>query len=169
MKSPIMNSRFVKVLALLLILATVGSLAGCGSGTNMPYNGDTAFHGVSAEIPGDFIRDSVQSNEDLWLFEKDFYSAYIILSRQDITADAEASIDGYIAYMQEQGVAAQRETFLQKDAVSSTYTQDGMFCQEILFAHNGSFYTIALRGGTEEEFQSLLATVKISDTKGKGA
>lgn len=169
MRSPIMSSRFVKVLALLLILVTVGSLAGCASGTDMPYNGDVVFHDISAAIPGDFIRDSVQSSEDLWLFEKDFYSAYIILSRKDISGDTEVSLDGYIAYMKEEGVTAQRETFLQMDAVSSTYTQDGMFCQELLFVHNGFLYTVALRGGTEEDFRALLATVKISDTKGSAA
>lgn len=157
-----MKSSTNKTLVLILIVALLSSLAGCGIYSDMPYNGDINFHEMTATIPRDFIRDSTQSSEDLWVFEKGAYSQLIILSRSDITGDTVASLDNYAAYMKEQGANAQREIFLQMDAVLSTYTNDGVFCQEMLFAYNGSFYAIALRGATEDDFQLLLDTVNIS-------
>ena len=68
-----------------------------------------------------------------------------------------------LEYMKEQGVASEITTFLENEAVHSAYTQDEVFCQEMLFAYNGSFYAIALRGGDEETFQSLLETVIINE------
>ena len=162
MKISFKNRFVVKLLLLILAVVLVGSLAGCSFGSNMPFNGDVCFHEMNVTIPTSFIRDSTQSNEDLWLFEKDRYSELIILSRKDITAEASAALDSYAEYLIEQGVDVTRETFLDMDAIFSTYTRDGVFCQEMLFAYNGSFYAIALRGGTTEAFQSLLDTVSIS-------
>ncbi len=156
-----MKSKTRNAVVWILIVVMAGCLAGCGKGSDMPYSGDIRFHEMTATIPGSFVRDSTQSREDLWIFEKGFYSELIILSRSDITGDVGASLDDYVAYMKEQGADSQRETFLQMEAVSSVYTKDGVFCQEMLFAYNGSFYAIALRGGTEDEFQSLLNTIRI--------
>lgn len=155
------TSKTRAAVAWILLAALLGSLAGCGAPSDMPYSGDIRFHDMSVTIPGSFVRDSTQSHEDLWVFEKGFYSQLIILTRNDITGEVAASLDDYVAYMKEQGADSQRETFLQMDAVSSVYTKDGVFCQEMLFAYNGSFYAIALRGGTKEDFQALLNTIRI--------
>ena len=154
--------RICKNLALIMMVILLGSLWGCRTHSDMPYNGDITFHKMNISIPQNFIRDSTQSNEDAWLFESGFYSKLIILSRNDITGNTNASLDNYVEYMKQQNADSQREIFKEMDAVFSVYTKDDMFCQEMLFAYEGSFYAIALRGGTREEFQSLLDTVNIS-------
>lgn len=148
-----------RVFALLIVISTAFALYGCQPGTDMPYNGNVSFHAVMVSVPEDFIRDSTRSNSDLWRFEKGFYDQIIILSRNDIVGDVSASLDSYLAYMIEQGCESNRTTFMQLDAVHSTYTQNDQYCQEMLFAYHGSLYAIALRGGTEEDFQSLLDSV----------
>lgn len=158
-------SFFRRILTWIAVFALLGSLAGCHfqSYSDMPFNGSVSFHNVNVTIPNSFIRNSTQSNQDLWIFEKGNNRQIIILSRKDITADTDASLESYVAYMKEQGADSQRGTFMEMDAVLSTYTKDDVFCQELLFAYNGSFCAIALRGGTNEEFQSLLNTVSVSN------
>lgn len=163
MKEMKKNNCIKKVISLVAILIMISSLVSCGSHSDMPYNGIISFHEITATIPESFIRDSTQSGEDVWFFERGFYKEYIILSRKDIVGDTSASLGSYVDYMKEQGVYSERTTFLQMDAVLSTYTLDDKFCQEMLFVYNGSFYAIALRGGTEEDFQSLLNTIGIND------
>ena len=151
-----------RITCLLLALTLLGSLAGCRA-SDMPFNGGVAFHELKVTIPDSFLRDSGQSSEDLWIFEKGGYQQIILLSRRDAPGDVGASLDDYAAYLLEQGMDARRGSFLELDAVLSSCTMDGVFCQEVLFAHGGSFYAVSLRGGTREEFQSLLDTVAISD------
>ena len=149
----------VLILAALLLL-----LCGCGRRARMPFNGQVTFHEITATIPEDFVRDSTQSNDDLWIFEHGGYSKMILLSRKDAAGDADAALDDYVEYLQSLGADAERGRFLNADAVHSTYTKDGQYCQEILFLYHGSFYAVALRGGTEEEFQSLLDEVNTPET-----
>lgn len=161
MKSMCVRKGAEYLCVLLLILAMICSLVGCRPPSDMPYNGDITFHKLTMTIPSTFIRDSTQSSNDVWLFEKGYYDQLIILSRKDITGETDASLDGYVEYMSEQGAKSERTTFLEYSAVLSEYTKDDQFCQEMLFAYNGSFYAIALRGGTQQEFQTLLNTVSI--------
>ena len=44
------------------------------------------------------------------------------LSRKDITAEESAALDSYAEYLIEQGADVTRETFLDMDAIFSTYT-----------------------------------------------
>lgn len=151
-----------KILCLLLVaLLTIIILSSCNN-TNMPFNGDITFHNISLTVDEKFIRDSTQSTDDLWFFEKGFYREYIILSRKDAGKNIAESLSNYADYLIEQGVDAEIATFLNDDAVFSSYTQDGMYCQEVLFPHDGSFYAISLRGGTEEDFNTLITTVQIA-------
>ena len=122
----------------------------------MPFNGDVTFHDLKITIPTSYIRDSTQSDQDLWIFEQDGYEQVILLSRVDQQGDADQLLDEYVTLMQERQASAQRTTFLDQGAVHSTYTQDGTYCQEMLFLYNGSCYAIALRGGTENDFSELL-------------
>jgi len=85
------------------------------------------------------------------------------VTRSDVSGDPIAGLEDYALYLKEQGVDAQRVTFGEMEAVQSAYTREGVFCQEMLFAYNGSFYAVALRGGTEAEFSALLDSVAVSE------
>ena len=150
--------------AVLILAALLLLLCGCGRRAQMPFNGQVMFHEITATIPEDYIRDSTQSSDDLWVFEHGGYSKMILLSRKDAAGDVDAALDDYVEYLQSQGADAERGQFLNADAVHSTYTRDGKYCQEIMFVYQGSFYAVALRGGTEEEFQSLLDEVNTPET-----
>ena len=145
-----------KLISLFLVLAFVFSLSAC---SKMPFNGEIEFHSISLTIPERFIRDSTQSNDDLWIFEHDNYSEYIIISRKDITGDAGSSLLNYVEYMKENGADSEIASFLNNDAVLTTYYKDDVFCQEILFAYNSSFYAVALRGGTQSGFAEIVNTI----------
>ena len=151
------------------VLLAILMLVGCGRRSDMPLNGPVTFHEITATIPSSYVRDSTQSSEDLWVFEHGGYSKIILLSRRDIQGDPDAAIDNYVAYMQSEGCDATRGTFLYTDAVLSTYTKENQFCQEIVFVYNGLFYSVALRGGTEDEFQSLLNDVNTPETAPKAS
>ena len=148
-----------RVMLIVMILAMIIVLWGCSLGIDMPFNGVVSFHDITITIPSDFIRDSTRSNQDQWCFEKDRYSQMIILQRKDAGSDVSATLDDYVVYMTEQGCSSQRTTFRDLDAVRTTYTKDGQFCQEVLFCLNESLYAIALRGGTEDSFAALLDSV----------
>lgn len=150
-----------RIVALFTVLITLLSLVSCGFGSDMPYNGDVAFNGITVSIPKKFIRDSTQSTDDLWIFEKGFYKQFIIISRNDLVGEVGEVLDGYVEYMKAMECDSKRTTFAGCEAVQTTYTQDGQFCQEMLFVYNSSIYAVALRGGAEEEFKSLLDSVKL--------
>lgn len=147
-----------KLISIFLVLIFVFSLCSC---SQMPFNGEIKFHNISLTIPERFIRDSTQSNDDLWIFEHNNYSEYIIISRKDIAGDVQSSLTDYVQYMKENGAESEIITFLNDDAVLSTYYQDDVFCQEILFAYNNSFYAVALRGGTQNGFEEIIETINL--------
>ena len=151
-----------KTLLILLVLLTLVFCYGCAPGIDMPFNGDIEFHSITLTVPERFIRDSTQSNEDLWVFEHGNYSEYVLISRKDITGDTTASLESYVEYMKENHADSEIVTFMEGDAVHSVYYMDEVFCQEMLFPYEGSFYAIALRGGTESSFEELTATIKLS-------
>lgn len=155
----------IRAVVLLLICLMVIGAAGCFPRVRMPFNGNITFHEITAVIPSSFIRDSTQSNDELWVFEKGNYKQCIILSRKPADEDVDTMLDNYVAYLIEEfGANAERGTYLYSEAVHSTLTRNGQFCQEILFVYHGYCYAVALRGGTEEEFQSLLNNVNTPDT-----
>lgn len=141
------------VLLALCILLTSCSL------TDMPFNGPIEFHDLAMTIPEKFVRDSVQSTDDLWIFEYDQFSEYILISRKESSADVKTTLEKNMEYMVGEGAQCQLVTFLGVDALMSTYTLDEVFCQEMLLPCNGLFYAVALRGGTEADFQALLDTI----------
>ncbi len=150
-----------RIVALFTVIITLFSLGSCGFGSDMPYNGDVTFNGITVSIPQKFIRDSTQSTNDMWVFEKGFYKQSIILSRKDLGGEVGEVLDGYVEYMKSMECASKRTTFAGCEAVHTTYTKDGQFCQEMLFVYNSSIYAVALRGGTEEEFKLLIDSVKL--------
>lgn len=149
---------------LLLILSFVLILSGCTPSVPMPFNGDVTFHSISLHIDDRFIRDSTQSTANMWVFERGGYKEYVLISKQTVTASPESFLPSYAASMEEVGAETEIKEFLGTDAVYSAYEKDGIFCQEVLFPHNGSYYAVALRGGTEEGFAELIGSVSLIET-----
>ena len=145
------------VLACFLLLCT---LSGCKVfNRRMPLNGDITFYDISLTVDEKYVRDSSQSSENLWIFEHGNYKEYIILSKKDISGDLTVVLSEYLEYMLENGVNAEKKTFLENEAIFSAWTSDGVFCREVTFVHEGAVYAISLRGGTESDFDNLLHTV----------
>lgn len=141
-------------------------LAGCfafGTRISMPANGNIVFHDIAAVVPSDYIRDSTQSSENMWIFEKGNYKKIAIFQRSDAGEDIDAGLNDYVDLMKGRGADSSRVTFRGKEAVMSTYYKDGICCREMLFACGGSYYAFALRGGTEEEFNGFLDDIVIQD------
>ncbi len=142
-------------------LLLVFSLSGCAvldRFLEMPET-EVTFYDLNITLPPAFIRDSTQSDDYLWVYEKGFYAQTILLSIKTLDGDVDQVLDGYVAYIQEHGDTSQRTTFLEQQAVRSTFiAADGAQAQEMLFVYNGYCYAISLRGGTEQEFNDLLAT-----------
>lgn len=149
-----------KLISLFLVLIFVFSLSAC---SKMPFNGDIEFHSISLTVPERFIRDSTQSTDDLWVFEHNNYSEYILISRKDITGDVSSSLTDYVEYMKENGAESTTTPFLDGEAVVSTYYLDDVFCQEILWPYDNSFYAVALRGGNESGFKEITNTINSID------
>ena len=80
-----MTKRIITATMILLFLLTF--LSGCIGSSKMPFNGDITFHEITLTVPERFIRDSTESNDDLWVFEHDGYSEYILISRTDASSD----------------------------------------------------------------------------------
>lgn len=149
--------RYCWILIVIILMANV--LTGCST-LDMPYNGKAKFQDIEVMIEEDFIRDSTNSVEDFWVFERNNYEEYILLSRRDVDGDAQKGLEEYVDYMKEEGVDCEIRPFSSMDAVFATYTNtDNEYCQEILFAYKGSYYAIALRKGTEERFQKLVNSI----------
>ena len=149
------------IVAFSLVFAVLILLSGCiGPTYNMPFNGDVVFHDLSVTIPGDFIRDSTQSNDDLWVFEKGMYKQIIILSRNDAEEDAPEQINALMEWYESiGGTTAPIEGY--ENAYQAVYTKDDVMCREVVFIYADSLYAIAIRGATEEEFAALLKTVTV--------
>jgi len=154
-----------KVIALILVLSMLFAMAACGIRSDMPFNGDIEFHDLTLTIPESFIRDSTQSNDDLWVFEKGRYEQLIILSRQDLVGKEADTLDDYADYLSEQGIEVSRTVFAQCEAVYSAYTREEQFCQEVCFVCCGSVYALALRGGTTVEFEEFLKSVQLKQAE----
>ena len=150
-----------KIRGLLCVMLVLVLCTGCSllySGT-MPFNGEAQFHDIWIVIPERFIRDSTQSSDDVWVFERGNYKEYIIMSRTDIQSDEKTEFESAIAYMK--SVGAEYE-MLTKDGIQAahfTYDKEGVFCQELVFPYKGLFYAIALRGGDENGFKELINSI----------
>lgn len=156
-----MRSRLKRLFAavsVLLLLSSLLTLIACKK-SEMPFNGVIEFHDITAVIPDSYVRDSTQSTDDFWVFEKGGYKEYILLSRTVSKEDPAAVLDDYEDAMRDVGAETTRGNYLNTDAVISKYEKDGLYCQEIFFSCSGSFYSFALRGGTEKEFTDLLGDI----------
>lgn len=148
-----------KIVSFLLLFVILACLCGCRETSSMPFNGAIAFHKVSLTVPDRFVRDSTKSNENLWIFEHGMYKEYIILSRKDAVGDELEVLQSYADYMTENGGQSSVTVFQAHNAVLSSYYVENVYCQEILFCFDNSYYAVALRGGTEEGFREITDTL----------
>ena len=143
------------------MMAVLMMLVSC-SDSDMPFNGEIKFHALTVTVPEDFVRDSTQSNEDLYVFEKGWYKQMIIISRKDADGDPVELLDSYGNYIVGNGGQAARGKFKDElPCLSAYYENEGKDCYEIVIVHEGSSYAIALRGGSAEDFKALIDTVSI--------
>ena len=150
-----------KLICFMLILGILVLSAGCFNISSMPFNGDITFHDIALTVPEKFIRDSTQSNDDQWIFEYHNYAEYIILVRSEIgQQNAEEFLKTYQNSMAEVGTS-ELITFQGKAAVHSSYTKDGISCNELFFPYQDAFYAIALRGASDADFQQLIGSVSL--------
>ena len=151
----------------MLSLLLIGSTAGCsllGGSSDMPPT-EITFYDINISLPYGYIIDSTQSNEYLRVYEKGFYTSLIILSIDAFEGDPAEWLDGYADYVNQNGWTAQRTTFMDHDAVYSVFTdKEGKPGREMMFIYNNYCYAVSLRGGTEQDFNDLLATVNLKDT-----
>lgn len=132
MKSVRMNTSAARIMTMVLALLFAICPLALAVQSDMPFNGTIAFHKITLTIPKIYIRDSTQSTADFWVFERGFYSQYIMLSRKDVQKDADEALDLYAGYLTEQGARSQRDTFLQLEAVRSEAVQEDGLWQEVL-------------------------------------
>ncbi len=153
-----------RLLSILVCAIMLISFSACDSSeryTDMPINGEMAFHDIIFTIPDDFVSDTTQSSEDFWVFERGFYSEYFFISRKDNDGNAYETIAGYSNFINQSGGTATVGEFIGKDAVLCSYTKDGLYCQELMFEYGDSIYDITLRNGDSEMMGGIMDSVKL--------
>lgn len=159
--------KMAKVIMLLIAVCCV--LSACTSSKEMPFNGKIQFHEICLEIPKNFVRDSTQSKEDLWVYEHHNYASYILLLYKDASGvqNPEEELASYGEYICGQGgsvVETGSASFNEDDVpyiILSYITNDDKEGREFYFFYNDSFYSVALRGGSEEEFVTLYESIGV--------
>lgn len=156
--------RIIGIVILSLLL--IGSTAGCsllGGSSDLPPT-EVTFYDIKISLPYGYIIDSTQSDEYLRVYEKGFYKSLIILSIDAFEGDPAEWLDGYADYLNQNGGTAERTTFMENDAVYSTFTdKEGKLGREMMFVYNNYCYAVSLRGGTEQDFEDLLVTITLTE------
>ena len=153
-----MKKTIVILISIVLILA---SAAGCGK-NKMPFNGEISFHDISLTIPDDYIRDSSQSNDDFWVFEKGNYKQTVLISRMANEGAGEKALDYYSEAMSQVGAEVSSRTLNDVNCAFSEYTKDNTYCQEIYFVYKDYEYAVALRGGDKTDFEKLTESITLN-------
>ena len=164
-----MSKRIKRLCVIMLALCiAAGALSSCGKGSETSSGGKLSFHDITAVIPEGFTWVSSESTDDLWVFEKGGYEEVLIFSRNDFEKTASDTLLGLMDFYNSTGGSAELGAYLGGDALMASYEQDGLYCREITFIYGNSLYAIALRGGTQEDFNALLRGVDTPDTAGIG-
>lgn len=100
------------------------------------------------------MRDSTRSNEELWVYERDHYASYILIHKGE-PGKQNTDLEAYGAYITEQGGSAEQNTIGDVASVDLSYMQDNKECRETVFIYRDILYSVALRGGSEQEFTAL--------------
>ena len=148
------------IITLISVVLIVSAASGCMQ-RKMPFNGEISFHDISLTIPDDYVRDSTQSNDSFWVFEKGFYQKYILISQNPNGDVGEKALEYYMNSMPQVGADVSSETLAGINCAVSEYTKDGVYCQEVFFVYKDNDYAIALRGGDKDDFENLISTVNL--------
>ena len=154
-----------KILSIVLALTMLLLFCACGNRPDMPFNGLVKFHDMELTVPDRFVRDSTQSNDGMWIFESDWYTEYIIITAQTSSlaeTDPQKQLTEYAELMRSRNAESNIVPFLEGSGVLSTYYFDDKYCQEIFFCHGNEVYAMALRGGTEEAFNEIAGSIKMT-------
>lgn len=153
------------ICTVILSLLLIGGTTGCAlfdKPDDLPPT-EVTFYDIKIYLPYGYIIDSTQSDAHLRVYEKGFYKSMILLSIDAFEGDPAEWLDGYADYLNQNGGTAERTTFMENDAVYSTFTdQGGKLGREMMFVYNNYCYAVSLRGGTEQDFEDLLATITLT-------
>ncbi len=154
------------ICTVMLSLLLIGVMSGCAlfdRPDDLPPT-EVTFYDIKISLPYGYIIDSTQSDSYLRVYEKGFYKSMILLSIDAFEGDPTEWLDGYADYINQSGGTAKRTTFMENDAVLSSFTdKEGKLGREMMFIYHNYCYAVSLRGGTEQDFNDLLATVILTD------
>ena len=154
-----------KTVSVILALVLLFLFCGCVKRIDMPFNGNVKFREIELTIPERFVRDSTQSSENMFIFERGYYEEYIIISGNESqnAAAPDLGLEKYMEQMLSVNAESKIIPFLDRKAVLSTYYKEDLYCQEVFFYHGSQAYAIALRGGTEDAFWEIANSVRTGE------
>ena len=154
-----------RIAAILLALSLLLLTCGCIDRQDMPFNGKVSFYDIEVTVPDRFVRDSFSSTDEMWIFEYDRYSEYILIyaAESSSASSPHSGLEKYMNTMLSRNAESEIIPFLDREAVISSYYKEDLYCREIFFYHNGYAYSVALRGGTDEAFAEIADSIKIAD------
>ena len=151
------------ILSFIMLLSFTACSFGVKEQTDMIFNGNVQFHGMKIIIPDDFVKDSNESTDELWVFEKGNYDEYILLSYKT-PEDPSSAMHAYADSISEKGANIQDGWFIDDEAIMASYTSnDDKETYEIMFAHGDGLFSIAYRGGTQDDIYAITDTVKFGE------
>ena len=154
---------WVLVVALAVIL-----LVGCtGKSGKMPFNGEVTFHDMNVTIPSSFIRDSTQSKEDVWVFERDNYKSYIMLIHGALEMQGGMSTpEKYSESLRSTGATSEVKSFNGYPCVYTTsVANNGMYATETVFFVGDTSYALTMCTANEAdmaEYQTVYDSLSFS-------
>ena len=150
-----------KTAILLLAVMLLSLLCACGTQPVITLGGSTKFYDIEYAIPEYYIFDSTQSKENFVLYESGWYEKLLLMSRSAVTYDTPRKhLEKYASNMKEKGAEyCEFIDFKGVEAVMAKYTVEEKNCIEVYFILNGSKYSIAMRGETEDNFNIFIGGV----------
>ena len=121
----------------------------------MPFNGDVTFHDMSVTIPESFIRDSTQSSEDVWIFERKNYTDYIMLFRGALEMQGGLTTpENYCEIMQSGGAESEVIDFQGLPCVYTvSIANNGMYATEAVVFVNDTTYALTMCTKNEADME----------------
>ena len=140
-------------------------------GAEMPFNGDVTFHDMHVTIPKSFIRDSTQSSEDVWVFERRNYTDYIMLFRGALEMQGGLTTpENYCEIMQAGGAESEVTDFQGLPCVYTvSIANNGMYATEAVVFVNDTTYALTMCTKNEadmEEYETIYASLSFDVISG---
>ena len=154
-----------KTAIFLLVLTLLFLFVACDAHSDELQLGGTAtFYDVEYRTPELYVFDSTQSKEDFVVYERGWHDKLLLMSRSDVTQDpARLHLEKYANNMKKVGAEyCEFIEFKGGEAVLAKYIADDKNCIEVYFIHGNSKYAIAMRGETEENFNTFINSVELT-------